>query len=84
MRSLKENQESANQEEAAAQAVEDLVPKVLPDPALKVATVADPELKEATVVENAVVAEVKEAKTANADHQKMQLLEKPPSQLMAK
>ena len=80
----KQNQESASQEEAAVQAVEDLVPKALPDPALKVATVVDLELKEATVAENAAVAEVKEAKTANAAHQKMQLLEKLPSQLMEK
>ena len=80
----KQNQESASQEEAAVQAVEDLVPKALPDPALKVATVVDLELKEATVAENAAVAEVKEAKTANAAHQKMQLLEKLPSLLMEK
>ena len=80
----KQNQESASQEEAAVQAVEDLVLKALADPALKVATVVDLELKEATVAENAAVAEVKEAKTANAAHQKMQLLEKLPSQLMEK
>ena len=80
----KKNQESASKEEAAVQAVEDLVPKALPDPVLKVATVVDLELKEATVAENAAVAEVKEAKTANAAHQKMQLLEKLPSLLMEK
>jgi hypothetical protein len=80
----KQNQESASQEEAAVQAVEDLVLKALADPALKVATVVDLELKEATVAENAAVAEVKEAKTANAAHQKMQLLEKLPSLLMEK
>ena len=80
----KQNQESASQEEAAVQAVEDLVLKALADPALKVATVVDLELKEATVAENAAVAEVKEAKTANAAHQKMQLLEKLLSLLMEK
>ncbi len=83
-RSLRENQESASQEEAAVQAVEALVLKAPPDPALKVATEAHLELKEATVEENAAVAEVKEAKTANAAHQKMRSLEKLPSLLMAK
>ena len=81
---LRVNLEGASQEEAAVQAVDSLSLMAPPSPAMKLATVVRLELKEETVEVNAVVAKVKEAKTANVAHQKMQLLEKLPSLLMVK
>jgi len=86
---LRVNLESASQEEAAVQAVDSLSLKVPPSPAMKatvvkLAPVVRLELTEATVEVSAEVVEVKEAKTANVVHQKMQLLEKLPSLLIVK
>jgi len=80
---LRVNLEGDSQEEVVVQAVDSLVLKAPPSPAMKVATVANLDQKEATVEVNAAVAKVREAKTANKTT-KMQLLEKLPSLLMVK